>query len=132
MSESPSVPFVPLPMREVRREGAGDSPSPPPTVRVVYVRYRDPTPLEFPDRPERLPGPVFHAAGILLREDEEFLALGEVAWAEENSPLASRYGADLFPAYRNVLTITKAAILERREVAFPGDGAGRKVGTESR
>ena len=132
MSELPSVPFQPLPMREMPRPGAADPPAPPPTVTVVYVRYRDPTPLEFPDRPERLPGPVFHAAGIRLREDEEFLALGEVAWAEENRPLASRYGADLFPAYRNVLTIPKAAILERRDVPLSGGAAGPKVGTEGR
>lgn len=118
MSEESRVPFVPLPMSSP--EGAGPSPPPPGrrprTVRVVYVRYRDPNPLELPDRPERLPGPVFHTAGILLREDDEYLALGQVAFAEENPPLAARYGADLFPAYRNVITIPKAAILERKEV----------------
>ncbi len=90
--------------------------SPPPTVRVVYLRYRDPNPLEFPDRPERLAGPVFHAAGVLLREDDEFLALGEVAFALENPPFVERYGVDLFPAYRNILTVPKAAVLERRDV----------------
>jgi hypothetical protein len=88
----------------------------PREVRVVYVRYHDPNPLEFPDRPERLPGPIFHAAGVLLREDDEFLALGEIAFAEENEPLVGRYGADLFPAYRNVLTVPKATIVERRDV----------------
>jgi len=87
----------------------------PPQVRVVYVRYRDPNPLEFPDRPERLPGPIFHAAGVVLREDDEFLALGEIAFAEENPPMVQRYGADLFPAYRNVLTIPKVTIVERHD-----------------
>ena len=95
--------------------GAGPKPSVPREVRVVYVRYRDPNPLEFPNRPERLPGPIFHAAGVLLREDDEFLALGEVAFAEENPPMVQRYGADLFPAYRNILTIPKATIVERRD-----------------
>jgi hypothetical protein len=87
----------------------------PRQVRVVYVRYRDPNPLEFPDRPERLPGPIFHAAGVVLREDDEFLALGEIAFAEENPPMVQRYGADLFPAYRNVLTIPKVTIVERHD-----------------
>ncbi len=120
MTEEPRTPFVPLPMSspggtgtDERPDGLGGT-----EVRVVYLRYRDPTPLEFPDRPERLPGPVFHAAGILLREDEEFVAIGEVAFAEENAPLAARYGRDLFPAYRNVLTVPKAAILERHELSI--------------
>ena len=118
MNEEPRVPFVPLPMSGGPSAGpaAGSSAPDSREIRVVYVRYRDPTPLEFPDRPERLPGPVFHAAGILLQEDDEFLALGEVALSEENSPLAGQYGRDLFPAYRNVLTIPKPAIQERREV----------------
>jgi hypothetical protein len=102
-------------------EPPGEGAPPPkgsgtPKVRVVYVRYRDPNPLEFPDRPERLPGPIFHAAGVVLREDDEFLALGEIAFAEENPPMVQRYGPDLFPAYRNILTIPKATIVERRDV----------------
>lgn len=118
MSDEPRVPFVPLPMSP--SPGSGPTPTSPASpvggLRVVYLRYRDPTPLEFPDRPERLPGPLFHVAGVLLREDDEFLALGEVAWEEENRPLAGRYGRDLFPAYRNVLTIPKAAIVERQDL----------------
>ena len=119
MNEEPRVPFVPLPMTSHPSAGPveGGSASTPREIRIVYVRYRDPTPLEFPDRPERLPGPIFHVAGVLLREDEEFLALGEVALSEENAPLAAQYGRDLFPAYRNVLTIPKASILDRREIA---------------
>ena len=118
MNDEPRVPFVPLPMAPGRSAdpAAESSASVPREIRVVYVRYRDPAPLEFPDRPERLPGPVFHAAGILLREDDEFLALGEVALSEENTALVGRYGRDLFPAYRNVLTIPKPAIQERREI----------------
>jgi hypothetical protein len=108
---------VPLPMHAPGAAEAAEPKGPsPPAVRVVYIRYRDPNPLEFPDRPERLPGPVFHAAGVLLREDDEFLALGEVAFAEENPPMVQRYGVDLFPAYRNVLTVPKATIVERRDL----------------
>ena len=115
--ESPPVPFVPLPM-------AGEG---PPTgkgsaalgeVRVVYLKYRDPKPLEFPDRPGLMGGPIFHAGGVLLREDDEFLALGEVAFADENDLLAGRYGADLFPAYRNILTVPKAS--NRRTAGLRG------------
>jgi hypothetical protein len=104
------------------------APGPPKEVRVVYLKYRDPSPLEFPDRPERLPGPVFHAAGVLLREDDEFLALGELAFADENGPLAQRYGHDLFPAYRNVLSVPKSSVIERRDMVVtrasdPGSAA---------
>lgn len=128
----PPVPFLPLPMagESVPTRPPGQ---PRPEVRMVYLRYRDPKPLEFPDRPERLGGPVFHAAGVLLREDDDFLALGEVAFAEENELLARRYGADLFPAYRNVLTVPKAAIVERRDVVVrPGPGPVGDTGHEER
>ena len=118
MSEESREPFVPLPMRSGEVRAATPDPSGgaarPPLV-VVYVRYRDPSALEFPDRPERLPGPVFHAAGILLREDEDHLALGEIAFGADNAEYAARYGRDLFPAYRNVLTLPKRSILERRD-----------------
>jgi hypothetical protein len=117
MNETPEDPFVRLPMLPKGAESE-TIPKRPETreVRVVYVRYRDPNPLEFPDRPERLAGPIFYAAGVLLREDEKFLALGEIAFAEENPLLVQRYGVDLFPAYRNILTIPKGAIVERRDI----------------
>ncbi len=118
--------FLPLPMHSGDPTAPGDrAPTRSPVkIRVVYVRYRDPNPLEFPDRPEKLAGPLFHAAGVLLREDDEFLALGEIAFAEENRPLAQRYGADLFPAYRNVLTIPKAAIIARWNFSEPSEDRG--------
>ncbi|HLY77572.1 MAG TPA: hypothetical protein VKT21_06770 [Thermoplasmata archaeon] len=133
MNETPPDPFIPLPMvTPTGAPSAALSGSAPREVRVVYVRYRDPHPLEFPDRPERLPGPIFHAAGVLLREDDTFLALGEVAFAEENPPLARRYGVDLFPAYRNILTIPKTALVERRDVVVeraPTPGLPTEGGT---
>jgi hypothetical protein len=117
VNETPEDPFVPLPMVAPTEVAPPRVPgSSPREIRVVYVRYRDPHPLEFPDRPERLPGPIFHAAGVLLREDDKFLALGEIALAAENPPLVRRYGVDLFPAYRNILTIPKDAVVERRDV----------------
>ena len=94
----------------------GSNPPRPPgePIEIVYVRYRDPAPLEFPGTVGLIPGPIFHAAGVLLREDEGFLALGEVALAGENGSFAQRFGPDLFPAYRHVLTIPKETILDRR------------------
>lgn len=113
--------FVPLPMA-----GEPQYASPPVfaagAIQVVYVRYRDPAPLEFPGVAGLMPGPIFHAAGVLLREDEEFLALGEVAFAEENGSFTQRFGSDLFPAYRHVLTIPKETILERRTFALEESG----------
>lgn len=123
-------PFVPLPMHSGTGAAHSDpsAGAVPKEIRVVYLRYRDPNPIEFPDRPGRLAGPIFHAAGVLLREDEQFLALGEIAFRDENPAFAGRYGADLFPAYRNVLTVPKAMILERRDfqVEVPSDHAPAK------
>lgn len=111
-SEKPPV-FVPLPMAGGENH---DEPTGPDSsgLVVVYVKYRDPAPLEFPGVAGRMAGPVFHAAGVVLREDEEYLALGEVALGEENRPFLKRFGPDMFPAYRHVLTIPKGTILERR------------------
>lgn len=116
-------PFVPLPIAgEPGTGGSSAEPPPVPPIEVVYVRYRDPDPLEFPGEPGRLAGPVFHAAGVLLREDAEHLALGEIAFAAENPAYVRRFGADLFPSYRHVLTIPKASILERRTVRWTPGG----------
>ncbi len=115
------APFVPLPMH-----GSGPSRGPPPAVRLVYVIYRPPEALEFPGVQGILPGPIFHAAGILLREDEEYLALGEVAFPEENPEYVQRFGRALFPAFRHILTLPKSALLGRKDFplggASPGDG----------
>ena len=110
MTEGPS-PFVPISM------AGGPAPAEAIRPRVVYVKYRAPAPLEFPGVQGILPGPVFHVAGVLLREDDEFLALGEVAFAAENPEYARRFGKDMFPAFRHILTIPKASILERKDLA---------------
>ncbi len=122
------VPFVPLPLAgrpapaPAGADGAGT------LVEVIYVRYRDPTPLEFPGERGRLAGPVFHAAGVLLREDADHLALGEIAFAADNPEYAQRYGGDLFPSYRHVLTIPKASILERRTFSPRAEPTARPPG----
>jgi hypothetical protein len=118
MSEGPG-PFVPLPV--VGRE----PPTTTPKVQVVYVRYRAPDPLEFPGVGGILPGPIFHVAGVLLREDSEFLALGEVAFAPDNPDYVARFGRNLFPAFRHILTIPKASVLQRQDfwVSEAGENA---------
>lgn len=132
MTEEVPVPFTPLPMHpEAPSRPSEVAGAPSPEVVLVYVRYRDPNPLEFPDRPERIPGPIFHAGGILLREDDEFLALGEVALREENPLLEERYGKDLFPAYRNVLTVPKGTIVERRDVRIHDSRSGEGIGRDA-
>ena len=128
-AEERRVPFVPLPIAgrpSPPAPGTGRDGAP---VEVVYVRYRDPDPLEFPGERGRLPGPIFHAAGVLLREDEEFLALGEIAFAADNPEYMARFGGDLFPSYRHVLTIPKASILERRTLPPRPPGAEPPPGT---
>lgn len=142
MTDEPEpTPFLPLPVlgRSPVAADPGSGAAPPGPIDVVYVSYRDPQPLEFPGTAGLLPGPVFHAAGVLLREDDAFLALGEVAFARENAPYVGKYGADLFPAYRHVLTIPKACVLERRTIRLDpqtgrrsekgGTGGGPIVGT---
>ncbi len=118
--------LVPLPMVGDPTR-ADDSPLARGPLLIVYVRYRDPAPLEFPGVAGLMPGPIFHAAGVLLREDEGFLALGEVAFGEENGPFTLRFGADLFPAYRHVLTIPKETILDRRTFQVEGAPPGARV-----
>lgn len=124
MTEEERVPFVPLPLVGNAPPSQVPGTPGPASLEVVYVRYRDPEPLEFPGAAGILAGPVFHAAGLVLREDEKYLALGEVAFVEENEPYASRYGRDLFPAYRHVLTIPKASVLERRTVSLASADTG--------
>ena len=106
-----NAPFVPLPMHGSPPHRAARA------IRLVYVVYRPPEALEFPGVQGTLPGPVFHAAGVLLREDEEHLALGEVAFPEENPEYVQRFGKALFPAFRHILTLPKSVILQRKD--FP-------------
>lgn len=56
---------------------------------------------------------------MLIREDDDFLFLGERALLKDNARLAERYGADMFPAYRNVIPVRKADIMERIDFEIP-------------
>ena len=88
-------------------------------MKVVYIKYSDPKPFNE-DPAEKLPTHfhriIFSVAGILIREDEELVFIGERAAGEDNAKVAERYGRDMFPAYRNVLPIRKSDIIERRDI----------------
>ncbi len=56
---------------------------------------------------------------MLIREDDDFLFLGERALLKDNAKLAERYGADMFPAYRNVIPVRKVDIMERIDFEIP-------------
>lgn len=88
-------------------------------MKVVYVKYADPKPFTE-DPAEKLPTHfhriVFNVAGLLIREDEEILFIGERAVEGDNRKVAERYGKDMFPAYRNVVPIRKSDIIERKDI----------------
>lgn len=83
------------------------------------MKYSDPG--QFREDPsEKIPTKyrriVFSAAGILIREDDELLVIGETASGEDNAKMAERYGKDMFPAYRNVTPIRKSDIISRKDI----------------
>lgn len=105
---------------------AGDT-SKPSRVRVAYVRYADPMPFSSQpstDVPLESLRMVFQVAGIVVREDDEYLVLGEVARISDNSGFAAKHGSDMFPAYRNVLPIRKSDIVKLQIVEWEEDEAG--------
>lgn len=88
-------------------------------MKIVYIKYADPKPFNE-DPAEKLPTHfhriIFNVAGILIREDEDLLFIGERAVEEDNRKVADRYGKDMFPAYRNVLPVRKSDIIERKDI----------------
>ncbi len=83
------------------------------------MKYADPKP--FNENPSEKLSMQFHrivfqTAGLLIREDDELVFIGEKAAEDDNTKLAERYGRDMFPAYRNVLPIRKSDIIERRDL----------------
>jgi hypothetical protein len=91
-------------------------------VKVVYVRYSDPKP--FSPHGEGGVGAavyraVFRAGGVVVREDDDVLFLGEEAVRDDNGAIAERFGSDMFPAYRNIVPIRKEDIIERIDFEIP-------------
>lgn|GEM_PF-2873727 len=91
-------------------------------MKVCYIRYSDPMPFR-PDGRQGIQADefraVFRTAGMLIREDDEYLFLGERAVLDDNIRLAERYGADMFPAYRNVIPVRKIDIMDRIDFEVP-------------
>ena len=88
-------------------------------MKIVYVKYSDPG--QFRENPsEKIPTRylrmVFSAAGLLIREDDELIVIGERASVEDNEKAAEKYGRDMLPAYRNITPIRKSDIISRKDI----------------
>jgi len=88
-------------------------------MKILYVKYRDPMlfnrPTEnvYPKDLEQILPAIIRDAGILIKEDEENVWLGESHIAEDN-PELNDWGLR-HPYYRNVRVIHKSQIIERKE-----------------
>jgi hypothetical protein len=88
--------------------------------KITYVKYRDAAPFTHAAGSEvRM---VFRTAGMVIKEDNEFLVMGEVCTKEDNEQAAVNFGSDMFPAYRSVLPIRKEDIVERRDFELKESG----------
>ena len=67
----------------------------------------------YPEDLDQIVPAIIRDAGILIKEDEERILLGETHVAEDN-PELDEWGVR-HPYYRNVRVIHKSQILERKE-----------------
>lgn len=88
--------------------------------RITYVKYRDVA--SFSRGQGKEVRTVFRTAGMVIREDNEFLVMGEVCTKEDNEQAAVNFGSDMFPAYRSVVPIRKEDIVERRDFELEESG----------
>ncbi len=90
-------------------------------MKILYVKYRDPMLFNrpndniYPEDLDQIVPAIIRDAGILIKEDEERILLGETHIAEDN-PELDEWGVR-HPHYRNVRVIHKSQIIERREFA---------------
>ncbi len=88
-------------------------------MKILYVKYRDPMLFNrpndniYPEDLDQIVPAIIRDAGILIKEDEERILLGETHVAEDN-PELHEWGIR-HPYYRNVRVIHKSQIIERRE-----------------
>ena len=88
-------------------------------MKVVYLKYRDPMlfnrPNEnvYPEDLEQIVPAIIRDAGIIIKEDEDTIHLGEAHVAEDNQTLHD-WGLR-HPYYRNVRVIAKSSIIERMD-----------------
>ena len=86
-------------------------------MKVVYLKYRDPMlfnrPNEnvYPEDLNKIVPAIIRDAGIIIKEDEENIHLGEAHVAEDN-PELDDWGLR-HPHYRNVRVIHKSQIIFR-------------------
>ena len=88
-------------------------------MKIVYLKYIDPMLWTRPEDKiyeadlEHLKLMVVRDAGILIKEDENTIILGEVHLAQDNKELADW---DIeFPCYRHVSVVNKADIIHRQD-----------------
>lgn len=89
-------------------------------MKIVYLKYVDPVNWKTPDirfyegdLEKGCKLVVSNIAGLLIREDDEKIILGEVTKADDN-PELNIYGIE-FPYYRDVIIILKKSILKRKD-----------------
>jgi len=88
-------------------------------MKILYVKYRDPMLFNRPNENiydedlDYFKPALIRDAGILIKEDDERILLGEVHMAEDN-PSLDEWGIR-HPYYRNVRVIHKSQVIERRE-----------------
>ncbi len=88
-------------------------------MKVVYLKYRDPMLFNrpndnvYPEDLESILPAIIRDAGIIIKETEENIYLGESHVAEDN-PELNDWGLR-HPYYRNVRVIAKSSIVERQE-----------------
>lgn len=88
-------------------------------MKVVFIKYRDPMLFNrpndnvYPEDLESILPAIIRDAGIIIKETEENIWLGEAHVAEDNTELDD-WGLR-HPHYRNVRVIHKSQIIERME-----------------
>ena len=89
-------------------------------MKLVYVKIRDPIQWygEQPDRfyeedLEKITPATIRVAGLLVKETDEYIIIGEMN-LEEDNPTLAKLGLK-YPYYRNIVLILKTNIPERKE-----------------
>jgi len=86
---------------------------------IAFIKYQDPMLFNKPtdniydEDLDQLKPAIIRDAGILIKEDDERILLGETHVAEDN-PELDEWGVR-HPYYRNVRVIHKSQVIEREE-----------------
>ena len=88
-------------------------------MKIVYLKYKDPMIWHNPQARfyeedlKSMSSVTCRIAGILIKEDDEKIILGEATIEEDNIKLLE--GGIEFPYYRDIAIITKTSIVERKD-----------------